>query len=76
MSILDEIKEETKKDHGYVVELRRYFHSHPELSRQEFNTANKIEEELDKLGISHKSCLLYTFPSPRDRTRSRMPSSA
>lgn len=54
MSILDEIKEETKKDHGYVVELRRYFHSHPELSRQEFNTANKIEEELDKLGISHK----------------------
>ena len=47
MSILDEIKEETKKDHGYVVELRRYFHSHPELSRQEFNTANKI-------------CLLYT----------------
>ena len=33
--------------------------------------------------VSHKggmwkviSCLLYTSPSPRDRTRSRMPSSA
>ena len=25
---------------------------------------------------SVKSCLLYTSPSPRDRTRSRMPSSA
>ena len=25
---------------------------------------------------SHMSCLLYTSPSPRDRTRSRMPSSA
>ena len=25
---------------------------------------------------SDKSCLLYTSPSPRDRTRSRMPSSA
>ena len=25
---------------------------------------------------SYKSCLLYTSPSPRDRTRSRMPSSA
>ena len=25
---------------------------------------------------SHSSCLLYTSPSPRDRTRSRMPSSA
>ena len=23
-----------------------------------------------------KACLLYTSPSPRDRTRSRMPSSA
>ena len=25
---------------------------------------------------THKACLLYTSPSPRDRTRSRMPSSA
>ena len=25
---------------------------------------------------NHASCLLYTSPSPRDRTRSRMPSSA
>ena len=24
----------------------------------------------------NKSCLLYTSPSPRDRTRTRMPSSA
>ena len=28
------------------------------------------------LYISFKTCLLYTSPSPRDRTRSRMPSSA
>ena len=26
--------------------------------------------------IGHYDCLLYTSPSPRDRTRSRMPSSA
>ena len=26
--------------------------------------------------LSHEPCLLYTSPSPRDRTRSRMPSSA
>ena len=26
--------------------------------------------------VSTESCLLYTSPSPRDRTRSRMPSSA
>ena len=28
------------------------------------------------LGIVVTPCLLYTSPSPRDRTRSRMPSSA
>ena len=27
-------------------------------------------------GAGTKCCLLYTSPSPRDRTRSRMPSSA
>ena len=31
---------------------------------------DQIKKQLDKL------CLLYTSPSPRDRTRSRMPSSA
>ena len=31
-----------------------------------------IQNEVDALHI----CLLYTSPSPRDRTRSRMPSSA
>ena len=30
-------------------------------------------EELERV---HGACLLYTSPSPRDRTRSRMPSSA
>ena len=29
-----------------------------------------------RLGIPNLGCLLYTSPSPRDRTRSRMPSSA
>ena len=29
-----------------------------------------------KTGIQDNDCLLYTSPSPRDRTRSRMPSSA
>ena len=31
---------------------------------------------ISKTGTSIGSCLLYTSPSPRDRTRSRMPSSA
>ena len=32
-----------------------------------------VHEDVEKLG---GNCLLYTSPSPRDRTRSRMPSSA
>ena len=33
-------------------------------------------EGFDSLNESTDDCLLYTSPSPRDRTRSRMPSSA
>src|SRR5665811_817886 len=37
----------------------------------------KAAQMLDSLGIPVSyTCLLYTSPSPRDRTRSRMPSSA
>ncbi len=47
------IKKEVNQDHQYVVELRRYLHIHPELSKKEFETAKFIENELDKIGISH-----------------------
>ena len=35
-----------------------------------------IDIDLKAEGDLHIDCLLYTSPSPRDRTRSRMPSSA
>ena len=35
-------------------------------------TGNKMTDKV----YYHYTCLLYTSPSPRDRTRSRMPSSA
>ena len=36
-----------------------------------------IPETADEIADSvYEACLLYTSPSPRDRTRSRMPSSA
>ena len=42
-----------------------------------------LDAVLEKLNTTHhtppntpNTCLLYTSPSPRDRTRSRMPSSA
>ena len=35
-----------------------------------------IHNVSSQLGIPYKDCLLYTSPSPRDRQKSRMPSSA
>ena len=40
-----------------------------------FQTDN-IKSQIDEYLELRKDCLLYTSPSPRDRTRSRMPSSA
>ena len=36
----------------------------------------RIVQHLKDYPDMNKDCLLYTSPSPRDRTRSRMPSSA
>ena len=38
------------------------------------NEMTNLEE--NSIEINNQTCLLYTSPSPRDRTRSRMPSSA
>ena len=36
----------------------------------------KMRQQLEDIQVEVTGCLLYTSPSPRDRTRSRMPSSA
>ena len=40
------------------------------------NTAESTGDPVDSNGDPLTGCLLYTSPSPRDRTRYRMPSSA
>ena len=45
------------------------------LLNRKANSSECDEKLLDALSLI-QSCLLYTSPSPRDRTRSRMPSSA
>ncbi|MBM6785303.1 amidohydrolase [Collinsella tanakaei] len=37
----------------YVIGQRRYFHAHPELSLQEFQTTEAIARELDAMGIPY-----------------------
>ncbi len=39
------------QDRDYIISLRRWFHSHPELSMKEFETARRIEEELAAIGV-------------------------
>lgn len=36
---------------AYIIEMRRWFHRHPELSLKEQNTSRKIQEELQGMGI-------------------------
>lgn len=48
------IKAYIQEERDYLIGLRRHFHAHPEASLEEYETAKKIEEELDKSGIPHK----------------------
>ena len=43
-----------------VVEWRRWFHQHPELSNREFNTSAKISEILRDMGIEHRTGIAGT----------------
>ena len=49
----------------------------PEMTEEEREALNaSISEKQAEIDTEKAACLLYTSPSPRDRTRSRMPSSA
>lgn len=54
---LDELSSQV---YPQVVELRRWFHEHPELSNREFNTSKRITEELEKLGLKPVSGIAKT----------------
>jgi len=38
----------------YVVEMRRHFHMHPELSLEEYETTEFVAKELDKIGVPYE----------------------
>ena len=79
------------KEHDRLIREFPTFKQQQELnwaSIQSFRTlcskvTNELQRQLsekesneDKSSEEQHICLLYTSPSPRDRTRSRMPSSA
>ena len=54
---------------GNLIDLNKAMFAH-------FSLADKHDFIIEHLFNNIVLCLLYTSPSPRDRTRSRMPSSA
>ena len=48
----------------------------PTLGSHQFKSAEKLDVVIGKFAKAIQACLLYTSPSPRDATLSRMPSSA
>src|SRR5664280_524696 len=58
------------------VILRTFLDTRDHLSTDELYRLVKKHDERIGFTTVYRTCLLYTSPSPRDRTRSRMPSSA
>ena len=70
---IDKIEIVTEYKHIQVREATIIKEDGVELSR---NFHRKVLSSDMDVSSEPQDCLLYTSPSPRDRTRSRMPSSA
>ena len=46
------VLETAKQAEGYILDRRRYYHQHPELSGQEKNTSEQLVRDLEALGIT------------------------
>ena len=73
---INEIKNiSVKLDNDYVYE-KKIAELNEEISRLKNGIKDSVEELEDFIKEQNACCLLYTSPSPRDATLSRMPSSA
>ena len=61
-------------DEAEVLRLIQALAEYEKLAHEVVATEADLRRTL--FGEQPEACLLYTSPSPRDRTRSRMPSSA
>ena len=69
--------EDERLSRAYLADALRRFGAAPEDFHERAAWIGRIAERDDFTRATMFSlCLLYTSPSPRDRTRSRMPSSA
>ena len=72
--VLDRLEESHGIEGTSWLRLRYIFRESPVIKagRYTIHRDSKLGTLIDRF----EACLLYTSPSPRDRTRSRMPSSA
>ena len=72
-----ERKPNTKLEPEQYALVRANF-ADEKAAKEKAKQKSKTLLEMEALAVDskRKACLLYTSPSPRDRTRSRMPSSA
>ena len=59
-ALIDEIKKLASGFFGDIVSVRQHLHAHPELSKEEYETARFISSELDKAGIMHNTGIAGT----------------
>ena len=67
----------SQETYALVLAVRKwhpYLYGNKFTFRSDHNPLKDIRDKKDPQG--NIACLLYTSPSPRDRTRTRMPSSA
>ncbi len=55
-----DIKQAAEAAKSYIIEQRRWFHQHPEVSEKEFESCKHIRAELDKMGVEWRPCGLET----------------
>ena len=69
-AMIEGLKEELTDSKGAAAQLKEYKTEHDKAMKKLIGLMTLT------LTLTRRCCLLYTSPSPRDRTRSRMPSSA
>ncbi|MEJ2603609.1 MAG: amidohydrolase [Gammaproteobacteria bacterium] len=58
--VAESLKKEALAAEPKVIEWRRHFHEHPELSNREFETAKKVAAELSAMGLEVETGIAHT----------------
>lgn len=78
--LLDDVEQRILDNRDELIDLRRHFHAHPELSEEEFQTTQKLADHLEELGydvhVRPEGTGLYADVAPADFDPARHPTVA